>query len=175
MFVAHSLGGLVTQDCLWTSRNNAEKHLRQVGSCTLGILFLGTPHHGADLAAWAKFGTTIAQVIKHPNSDIVSVLQPGSETLARVQDDFHALLRLRVNEGSEIAITCFFEELPLPVVGKVKLTMDPYFQSCVDCIQVVEMDSAIIPGYASYGIHANHMASDTFCRVYNQADVSGYD
>ncbi len=42
--------------------------------------------------------------------------------LARVQDGFHGLLRMRVNEGSEIAITCFFEELPLPVVGKVNMT-----------------------------------------------------
>lgn len=122
VFVAHSLGGLVTQDCLWTSRNHPERHLRQVSSCTIGISFLGTPHHGADLAAWAKFGTTVARIIKYPNFDIVSVLRPGSEMLARVQDGFHGLLRMRVNEGSEIAITCFFEELPLPVVGKVNMT-----------------------------------------------------
>ncbi|MCJ1266225.1 hypothetical protein MMC22_006108 [Lobaria immixta] len=154
IFVAHSLGGLVTQDCLWTSRNHPEKHLRQVSSCTIGILFLGTPHHGADLAAWAKFGTTIAKIFKSANSDIVSVLQRGSEMLARVQDGFHGLLRMRVNEGSEIALTCFFEELPLPAVGKV-----------------VDMDSAIIPGYASYGIHANHMDMTKF----DGRDNDGYE
>ncbi|KAL9064370.1 MAG: hypothetical protein Q9161_008926 [Pseudevernia consocians] len=118
IFVAHSLGGLVTQDCLWTSRNHPEKHLRQVSACAVGISFLGTPHHGADLAAWAKFGTIIARIVKHANSNIVSVLQPGSEMLARIQDGFHGLLRMRRDEGSEIALTCFFEELPLPVVGK---------------------------------------------------------
>lgn len=26
-------------------------------------------------------------------------------------------------------------------------------------LKVVETDSAILPGYASYGIHGNHMAS----------------
>ena len=122
VFVAHSLGGLVTQDCLWISRNHPESHLRQVSSCTIGISFLGTPHHGADLAAWAKFGTTIAKIFKSANSDIVSVLQPGSEMLARVQEGFHGLLRLRVKEGSEIAITCFFEELAVPAVGIVYIT-----------------------------------------------------
>lgn len=85
----------------------------------MGILFLGTPHHGADLAAWAKFGTTIARIAKHANSEIVAVLRPGSEMLARIQDGFHGLLRLRRDEGPEIALTCFFEELPLPIVGKV--------------------------------------------------------
>ena len=122
IFVAHSLGGLVTQDCLWTSTNHPETHLRQVSSCAVGISFLGTPHHGADLAAWAKFGTTIARVVKHANPDIVSVLRPGSEILARVQGGFHGLLRTRSDEGSKIALTCFYEELPLPVVGKVHMT-----------------------------------------------------
>ncbi|SLM34065.1 P-loop containing nucleoside triphosphate hydrolase, partial [Lasallia pustulata] len=137
IFVTHSLGGLFTQDCLCLSRSHPEKHLQQISSCTIGIVFLGTPHHGADFAAWAKFGSTIAKTIKHVNSDIVSVLKPGSEMLARVQDGFHGLLRLRRNEESEIAVTCFFEELPLPLVGKV-----------------VEMESAILPGYASYVIHS---------------------
>ncbi|KAA6407760.1 MAG: hypothetical protein FRX48_08598 [Lasallia pustulata] len=137
-----------------TGRSHPEKHLQQISSCTIGIVFLGTPHHGADLAAWAKFGSTIAKTIKHVSSDIVSVLKPGSEMLARVQDGFHGLLRLRRNEESEIAVTCFFEELPLPLVGKV-----------------VEMESAILPGYASYGIHANHMDMTKF----DNKDNAGYE
>lgn len=113
----------MTQDCLCSSRTNPEQHLQRVSSCTVGVSFLGTPHHGADLAAWAKFGTNIAGVIKHANSDIVSVLRPGSEMLAGAQGGFHGLLRMRRNEGSEIAVTCFYEELPLPVVGKVHMAI----------------------------------------------------
>ena len=122
VFVAHSLGGLVTQDCLPLSRNDPEKHLQQISSCTIGIVFLGTPHHGADLAAWAKFGSDIAKIVKHVNTDIVSLLKPRSEMLARVQAGFHGLLRRRKDEGLEIAITCFYEELPLHIVGKVIFT-----------------------------------------------------
>lgn len=51
IFVAHSLGGLVTQDCLCLSRKHPEKHLMQICLCTIGIVFLGMPHYGADLAA----------------------------------------------------------------------------------------------------------------------------
>lgn len=114
------------------SRKHPEKHLQQISSCTIGIVFLGTPHHGADLAAWAKFGTTIAKIIKHTNTNIVSVLKPGSEMLARVQDEFHGLLRKRRDEESEIAITCFFEELPLHLVGKVNVTILACFIKRVD-------------------------------------------
>lgn len=63
---------------------------------------------------------SIAKVIKHPNQNIVSVLRPGSEILARIQDGFHTLLRQRRNEESQINVTCFYEELPLHGIGKVR-------------------------------------------------------
>ena len=52
--------------------------------------------------------------------------------LARVQDEFHGLLRKRRDEESEIAITCFFEELPLHLVGKVNVTILTCFIKRVD-------------------------------------------
>ena len=110
------------QDCLCQSQNHPEIHLRQVYFHTQGIIFLGTPNHGADLAAWAHFGTQIALLIAKPNSEIVSVLKPGSEVLARIQGGFHGLIRIRKNEDSELNLTCFYEELPLPVIGKVRYT-----------------------------------------------------
>ena len=42
LFVAHSLGGLVTEYALSHSRHAAEKHLHQLERCTAGIVFLGT-------------------------------------------------------------------------------------------------------------------------------------
>jgi len=41
--------------------------------------------------------------------------------------------------GRCLEVTCFFEELPLPVVGKV-----------------VSKESATLEGYSSFSIHANH-------------------
>jgi len=109
----------VTEKALCVSRSSAEKHIRQVGHCAIAIAFLGTPHFGADLASWATFGTNIANIVKRTNKDIVSILRPGSEMLADVQDGFHNILRLRKEEGTEIAVTCFYEELALPGVGEV--------------------------------------------------------
>ena len=119
IFVAHSLGGLLVQDCLCLSRDNVDEHLQNVSSCTMGLAFLGTPNHGADLAAWAHFGTNLLKAIKRPNSDIVAVLKPGSEMLARIQNGFHGLLRIRAKKGSTIDVTSFYEELPHPIGGMV--------------------------------------------------------
>ena len=113
------------------SRNQAESHLRQVSSFIKGVLFLGTPDHGAKLVAWGPFGISLAMIVKLANSDIVSVLRPRSEMFARIQSKFYSLLRLRRNEGAEIDITCFYEELPLPVVESVRRYAHISFEICL--------------------------------------------
>lgn len=119
IFVAHSLGGLVTEHALNHSRNVGEEHLHQIERCTVGIVFLGVPHSGTDSAAWALFGTRMASVLKRANKDIVKVLEPDNEMLRVVQKGFHNILRQRKDEGSEISVTCFYEELGVDMIGQV--------------------------------------------------------
>ena len=119
LFVAHSLGGLVVQDALRQSRSAVEEYLHQIERCAAGMVFLGVPHYGADLASWATFGTRMTGILVRANKDIVKILKPGSEMLRVVQKGFHNILRLRKDEGSEISITCFYEELGVIGVGEV--------------------------------------------------------
>ena len=57
----------------------------------------------------------------------------------------------------------------------VKLIVPVYFIKRVDHFQVVAKKSAILPGYACYGIHANHIPSDAFLGAWPSADGSGHD
>lgn len=62
----------------------------------------------------------VVGVLRKTNPEILAVLERESEVLARVQDEFHTMVRLRNQEKLHpIEITCFFEELPLPGVGVV--------------------------------------------------------
>ena len=119
LFVGHSLGGLVIEHALSHSRKSVEKFLRKIEQFTVGIVFLGVPHYGADLGAWESFGTQLANIVKRPNQDLLGVLKPGSEMLHLVENDFHKILRLRKDEESEISITCFYEELDVRPIGQV--------------------------------------------------------
>ncbi|KAK4233048.1 P-loop containing nucleoside triphosphate hydrolase protein, partial [Achaetomium macrosporum] len=148
IFVCHSLGGLVCEDALLTSRQRTEPHLHNVLRLTRGIAFLGTPHHGSGLARWAELLSRSIGIIKQTNTQIVEVLKRDSEVLARIQDGFHTMVLARGREGQPIEISCFFEELPLPGIG-----------------QVVPQDSAILPGYIPIGIHGNHMDMTKFASV----------
>ncbi|KAF1938286.1 hypothetical protein EJ02DRAFT_28375 [Clathrospora elynae] len=60
-FIAHSLGGLVTEQALLVCLEPNEPCLCEIVACTAGIVFLGTQHSGSYLAMW---GYTLARLLR---------------------------------------------------------------------------------------------------------------
>lgn len=139
IFVAHSLGGLVCKKALLSSRNNPEAHLRNIFDCTKGIIFMGTPHRGSWMADWSKIPAQALGLVKSTNKSLLKILETDDQLLEAVQVDFWSMVRELREGGRRIEVTCFFEELPLDVVGKV-----------------VSKESATLEGYSSISIHGNH-------------------
>ncbi|KAL2152254.1 hypothetical protein VTH82DRAFT_5438 [Thermothelomyces myriococcoides] len=133
------------------SKQRPEPHLQSILQSTRGIAFLGTPHNGTELARWAEYILRCVDLIKQTNNEILGVLQRESEVLARIQDGFHTIANaLREEEGQKrIEITCFYEELPLPVIGQ----------------QVVPQHSALLPGYIQIGINSDHIGIARFVKT----------
>lgn len=105
---------------LLSSKNSAEAHVQGLLDCTVGVCFLGTPHCGSLTANWASIFGNIASVVNTTNVNLLNVLKPESEVLARIQQEFHTMLRARHSRGlPPLKITCFFEELPVRGVGEV--------------------------------------------------------
>ncbi|KAM5354693.1 hypothetical protein ACJ41O_001340 [Fusarium nematophilum] len=155
LFVTHSLGGLVFEDAMLASRNSAEAHLQRISASTYGVCFLGTPHCGSILANWATILGNMTNIVKKPNTSILQVLRTESEVLARIQTDFHNMVRSRQDPGQPaLRITCFYEELPVR--------------------NIVQKHHAILPAYNSKGIHDNHMGMTKFSTVQDQGylDIS---
>lgn len=139
IFVAHSLGGLVCKKALLLSRRNPELHLQDIFKSTKGIVFMGTPHGGSWMASWAKIPAAALSFVKSSNRSLLAVLETDNQFLESLQLEFLEMIRGLRESGQIFEVTCFFEELPLPKVGKV-----------------VSKESAILPGYNSISIHANH-------------------
>ena len=76
-----------------------------------------------------------------------------------MHDDLAKSLRLRAKDGQEweIAVTCFYEELPMPVIGFV-----------------VPMESAVVPGYPQISIYGNHRDMVRFLKSKVSDSESGY-
>ncbi|KAL8993023.1 MAG: hypothetical protein Q9169_006653 [Polycauliona sp. 2 TL-2023] len=125
----------------------AEPWMNALLDSTAGIIFLGTPHTGSNLADWASILTKFSSIARPTNKNIVSVLEPGSEMLANLQQEFHTMLDARQSQGKPVPrIYCFFEELPYNnIVG-----------------HIVPRHSAILTRYNNQGIHANHIGMTRF-------------
>jgi len=111
---------------------------------------MGTPHKGAELALWGSRLVKYVQSIRTVNRDIVKALTRKSEILAIVEQDFRQLL-LKPEHIKKTRIFCFYEEIPLPVVGKIVLE-----------------ESAILEQYSNASIYANHI---DMARFENEANV----
>ncbi|PVH71701.1 hypothetical protein DL98DRAFT_520934 [Cadophora sp. DSE1049] len=136
IFIAHSLGGLVVEQALLLSWRANEASLQDLFSATAAVLFMGTPHSGSALAFWGRTVATYLNMFHRTNREILGVLEPRSEVLAAVEQDFQQML---LKPEIKIDVFCFYEELAMTGVGKV-----------------VPEESAILEQYPNLPIHANH-------------------
>ncbi|KAL8310357.1 hypothetical protein RB597_010277 [Gaeumannomyces tritici] len=148
IFVAHSLGGLVCKEAILLSRNNPEPHLRCIFDRTEGIIFMGTPHEGSWMAAWAKIPASALGLVVSANMSLLKILDTDDQFLESVQVRFLAMIREQREAGRHFGITCFFEELPL-----------------IKDWRVVSKKSATFEGYHPITIHANHSDMVKFASV----------
>jgi protein SERAC1 len=142
IFIAHSLGGLVCEQALLYCREG-EQNLEKVFQSTRGIIFMGTPHAGADLASWGYTLAKFLNVVRRTNSAILEPLRQKSDVLIAVQQQFQQLL---LKPGVNLKIHCFFEEKAVVGVGVIV----PEF-------------SAALGQYPNQSIAANHMDMTKFC------------
>ena len=66
IWVVHSLGGIITKRALLHSYEIQDPHLdhqRSIYVSTYGIIFLGTPHNGSNIAAWGGAAQKITNML----------------------------------------------------------------------------------------------------------------
>ncbi|KAL8366692.1 hypothetical protein RB595_010516 [Gaeumannomyces hyphopodioides] len=148
IFVAHSLGGLVCKEAILRSRNHPESHLRDIFDCTKGFIFMGTPHKSSWMAVWGQIPARAIGLIKFTNKSLLEILETNDQCLKSIQDRFLDMVREQRESGRRLEVTCFFEELPLPVAGTI-----------------VSKEYATFEGFTSISIHANHRDMVRFSSV----------
>ncbi|CZR62802.1 uncharacterized protein PAC_12699 [Phialocephala subalpina] len=125
VFLGHSLGGIIIKQTSWTSLAlyltagqalriaNNEANFSDIARCTKGILFFGTPHRGATAAKWLSLVTDIAATAyDKPRSAFVDVLEPNSQDLMDVSEDFRSI-------ATRYALITFVEQDIFDNIGSV--------------------------------------------------------
>ena len=157
IFIVHSLGGLVVKQCLIYSRSIEHQnsaHLRSIYLSTYGILFMGTPHNGSDLAKWGTMlqsiaSATLPKKFFTSSPHLVEALKTNNETLQNINRQFNEILpRLR--------IFYFYEAKPMDMGATRQF--------------VVDEDSAApnFPGVERMGIERDH---STMCKFKDAKDT----
>jgi pimeloyl-ACP methyl ester carboxylesterase len=138
-FVAHSLGGLITELALLICLERSEPHLQSIAFCAAGIVFMGTPHSGSSLTNWGYTVAKLLDRIWRIDKKLRSALKQRSDVLIGVEELFQAQLTA---DGAlkHVKIFCFYETVPVDAVG-----------------YVVPRESATMSPHPSHGIDANHM------------------
>lgn len=140
IFVVHSLGGIVCKEAMLQSKDSPEAHRRQIFKHLRAIAFMGTPHKGSEIADWTKNLASAVGLVKSTNTSLLKLLSITNEHLESVHSRFTDMVREQQKAGRPLDLACFFEELPLPVVGFI-----------------VQKESAVLDSFYSASIHANHM------------------
>ncbi len=61
----------------------------------------------------------MVNVFKRTATSILNTLNPNSEVLEIITQEFHTMLRSREqNKKGTVSITCYAEELPVSILGK---------------------------------------------------------
>lgn len=160
IFIAHSLGGLVVKRALIYSseiRGTKTEHLRSIFVSTYGILFLGTPHKGSDLAKWGSRLESICSAVMpkkvlSSNSSLVNALKENNETLQNIDRQFIQIM-------SKFHIFFFHEAKPTDLKGTYGYVVDE--ESASPTVQDVERA----------GIQADH---SHMCKFENDS-APGFD
>ena len=91
-FIAHSLGGIIVKEMLRRSSDTYQDqtYLRSIFNFTIGVMFFGTPHNGADprgiIQHCAEMICKAAGFSVDPQ--VINALLPRSERLQELRDDF---------------------------------------------------------------------------------------
>ncbi|VUC23220.1 unnamed protein product [Clonostachys rosea] len=98
IFVAHSLGGIVVKGLLHRcGQTFNQSHIRPIFESTVGIMFFGTPHFGADPGgSLIHVGERVLKTLGHAvNEHVRACLLPTSDRLRELRDIFGPMARER--------------------------------------------------------------------------------
>ncbi|KAL4785698.1 hypothetical protein BJX76DRAFT_366768 [Aspergillus varians] len=164
IFVCHSLGGLVVKRALIYSRsltNEKVEHLRSIYVSTYGILFLGTPHNGSEVAKWGLLLQNICAAVlprkfMDTSPQLIKALKTNNETLQNINSLFTDMM-------PRFHIYFFHETLSTDVKGTRELIVDetsaaPYADGVermgieADHSNMCKFDDEASPGYEAVAV-----------------------
>jgi hypothetical protein len=103
VFICHSLGGIVLKKALIVAHERSERY-QSISRDVSGVMFMGTPHRGAEIAYWTRILGALANVplLGSIRTDLLKDLAPKSVCLGNICSQF-------VERASKLDIVTIYE------------------------------------------------------------------
>lgn len=122
IFVVHSLGGILVKDAIILSgKYEYQPAMKDVSLSCTAIFFFGTPHQGANAAAYGDMLANLVGALPLFPSvyrEVLRGLRPDGEKLSNVTADFNDLLNKEMPAANKIQLYSFREGKPLTNLKK---------------------------------------------------------
>lgn len=93
------------------NRSSPSDNTQIISKHVRGIVFLGTPFCGSEIANWVSRLNKVADYIFESSKANISDLKSKSDTLQHLIEEFANVLRKRDNSDDSILTTFFYEQL----------------------------------------------------------------
>lgn len=110
----------ILKGLIYSSEINGTKteHLRSISVSTYGVLFLGTPHKGADLGQWGSYlewlcSAVVPKKVLDSKPQLINALKTNGETLQTIDRQF-------TNMMDRYHIFFFHEAKPTDMKGSLR-------------------------------------------------------
>ncbi|KAJ6003563.1 hypothetical protein N7522_006255 [Penicillium canescens] len=111
IFVCHSLGGLVCEDALYTSRQQSAPHFLDIFHSARGIIFIDPPNHEYGHESWTDTVFSSTGFPRQANSDSTTILKANSEVFTGIEKHFHDMVEANsAGDQPPIKVTYFYEK-----------------------------------------------------------------
>ncbi|OCL11199.1 hypothetical protein AOQ84DRAFT_437835 [Glonium stellatum] len=118
LFICHSLGGIVFKKAMVIAHERSERY-SAISKDTYGVMFMGTPHRGSDMAFWGTVFGKMADVLTLGSirTQLLQDLQLKSTCLGDICTQF-------LERAQSLRIFTFYERLRIK--GMPKLVVDEH-------------------------------------------------
>lgn len=144
VLIGHSFGGLVIQQALIIARLRDE--FSDLQKAISGVVFLGTPFAGSDLASFRKWCNSFLAEMVDIDTRVLKLLDKNSSTLFQLSRDFWGAYQ-------SWDIICFYENQVTTYGGR-------FFRA-----QTVTANSATFPGKRMMSLNRNHSGLNKFSGI----------
>lgn len=112
VFVTHSLGGIIAKQILRDCLSLNQERWETIGKNTSGVVFLGTPNTGADIAKLANFINRFAVLTK---TSVALEQLEKNKSMLRDLNTWYA----NAAPANEIETLVYYEAKPVPHIGLI--------------------------------------------------------